>query len=208
MKTANNRYTETGGCRIGFGKIVLSSAHGIIICVILLASFSWAWFSEKVEGPSIRVKAATYGITAKVSHSGNVVTSGDYSGAMDEGNSAIEVENGKVYEISLSVPEETALRTECGGYCIVSAGDDLHYTVPIGGEKDGVKNPEEIIFQIWFPGTGTSRIEFHPYWGEYPKTIPEEDSIPKIRDILENGLKYVVSDEGIMVSGGDNSQSE
>lgn len=190
MKIANNRQKETESSRRGIVEVVLSSAHGIVICVILLVSFSWAWFSEKVDGPSIKIRAATYGIQAEVISGNDTVTSGDYSSVTGKDNLAIEVENGRAYDIKLTGTGTT------GGYCVVSAGDDIHYTEPI--EAEGT-----LMFKIWFPGTGTSRIEFLPYWGEYPKTIPEEDMIPKEEDVLEKDRAYVVSDGDIMVSGGD-----
>ena len=190
--------------------LLASSAHGIIICLILCGSVSWAWFTEVISGPSITVQTASYGLHVDVVSGNVVVTGGDYFGATDEDNYAIEVENGNVYEIILSVPtdEEGNLRqgyAEYGGYCIVSAGDDLHYTVPIGGEKDGVKNPEEISFKIWFPGTGSSRIEFVPYWGTYPSTLPTKWKDICI-DIIEDRVEYIVSGGDITVSSADNNQ--
>lgn len=184
-----------------------SSAHTIFICVILLGSVSWAWFTETVSGSKITLQTATYGLQAVVSGNG-VEISENYSGATDEGNNpVIEVENGKVYDICLSVPEDQD--TEYGGYCIVSAGDDLRYTVPIGGKKDGKQNPEKICFKIWVPGTGTSRIEFLPYWGTYPATLPEKWKNGEILgkdDIIEDGIGYVISGGDITVSTGNSGR--
>ena len=184
--------------------LLASSAHGILICTILLGSVSWAWFSEIVDTPDIKVQAAEYGIKATVSGNG-VVTSGDYSGVKDGDNLVIEVESGKVHDITLTAQGTAELY---GGYCVVSAGDDLYYTVPIGGEN----NPKEISFQILFQGIETGRIEFLPYWGTYPLTLPaewKEEHIPAEGAILIDGGGYEVSGGDIkQVTPGDNSQSE
>ena len=180
--------------------LLTSFAHTICICVILLGSVSWAWFSEIVNGPSIAVQTASYGINTVVSGNG-IVTSGDYCSVIGGDHFVVEVENGVAHDISLSATGSAVN----GGYCIVSAGDDLYYTVPIGGQE----NSDKISFQIWFPGSGSSRIEFMPYWGRYPATLPtkwKEENVPGEGDIIENMGKYVVADGHITVSGADNSQ--
>ena len=115
---------------------VLVSLHSIVICAMVLVSFCFAWFSEVVQVPGDTIRAATYGITAEVSGNGTV-TSGDFSSAVFGGEEneeyfAFEVENGRVYDIRLTTTEGTGAGK---GYCIVSAGDDVHYTVPIGTRK-------------------------------------------------------------------------
>lgn len=207
MKKVKKERKNIMKCVSSIRGILASSAHTIIICVILLASVCWAWFSKDISGPKITLQTATYGLQAVVSGNG-VEISGNCSGVTGEDNNAvIEVENGKVYDISLSVPKDQS--TEYGGYCLVSAGDDLHYTVPIGGKKGDEPNPEKISFRIWIPGTGTSKVEFLPYWGTYPDTLPEKwknGEILKKEDIIEDGVKYVISGGDITVSSGNSGQ--
>lgn len=193
MKNIKKIFDQENG-RKSMKSLVASSAHGIVISAILLGSASWAWFSETVDAPDIKVQAAEYGIRAEIGSNGIVVTSGDCSSVTDGDGLVLEVENGKVHDITL-----TALGTAelYGGYCVVSAGDDLHYTVPIGGKG----NPGAICFQVLFKGSGMGKIEFLPYWGTYPNTIPEGTRIPV--DILIHDGKYVVSDGDIKVSDGD-----
>lgn len=196
----NVRKNQDNGRR-SIKSLLASSAHGTLICTILLGSVSWAWFTETINAPG-KVQTAKYGITASVSCNGAVVTNGDCSGVTDGDNLVVEVESGKVHDIRL-----TALGTAelYGGYCVVSAGDDLHYTVPIGGKG----NPEEISFQILFRGSGTGKIEFLPYWGIYPNTIPENQRIPVEGDILNDGYGYVVSGGDIkQVTPGDAGSSK
>lgn len=180
--------------------LLASSAHSIIICVILLISLSWTWFTEIINAPGNTLQTASYSIRAEVSEvSGNgVVTSIDYSSVTDGDHIVLEVENGTVYDINLSATGNA----KNGGYCVVSAGDDLHYTVPIGGED----NEDTISFRIWFAGTGSSRIELLPYWGQYPDTLPvmwKEENLLLQEDIIENMGNYVVSGGDITVSGAD-----
>lgn len=176
--------------------LLISSAHSILICTILLGAVSWAWFTETINTPGIKVQTAEYGITASVSCNGAVVTEGDCSGVTNESGLIINMESGKVHDVTL---EAYGTAGKYGGYCVVSAGDDLHYTVPIGGEN----NQEKITFQVMFRGSGTGRMEFLPYWGTYPNTIPENMRIPVQGDILIHEGKYVVSDEDMEVSKGD-----
>ncbi len=191
----NVRKNQDNGRR-SIKSLLASSAHGILICTILLGSVSWAWFTETINAPGIKVQTAEYGITASVSCNGAVVTNGDCSGVTDEGGLIIEMESGKVHDVTLEAYGTAQWR---GGYCVVSAGDDLHYTVPIGGEE----NQKKISFQILFRGSGTGKIEFLPYWGIYPNTIPENQRIPAEGDILVHEGKYVVSDGDMEVSKGD-----
>lgn len=182
---------------------VLASLHSFIICVMVLASFCFAWFTETVQIPGDTIQAAIYGITAEVSGNGTV-SSGDFSSFHGEESQeylTFEVENGQVYDIRLRAMEGSSAGN---GYCIVSAGDDVqydvYYTSPIGNGAD-----TEVAFRILFRGTGSSKIAFIPYWGVYPNTIPAEGvvPIPLEKDILVDHGKYVVSDGDIMVSPGD-----
>lgn len=170
---------------------LLASLHSIVICALVLVSFCFAWFTQTIQKP-VTIQAATYGITAEVSGNGNntaysTVTSGDYI--------ALEVENGKLYDICLKTTETTSASE---GYCVVSAGDDIYYTVPISQE-----NRNGVSFQIFFRGTGSSKVDLLPYWGVYPNTIPEGSVIPAADDVISSNGKYVVSDGDILVSPGD-----
>lgn len=183
--------------------LLASSAHGILICIILLGTVSWAWFTQIVDAPSTHIKAASYGISAQIKIDGDVVTSGDCSSVTDGDGLVIEVEKGKVLDVTLTASGNAELY---GGYCVVSAGDDLHYTVQIGGEG----NPEEITFQMLFQGNGTGKVEFLPYWGTYPSTLPEEWREEIIlgegNDLISQGSGYVVSGGDVkQVTSGDNS---
>ena len=114
---------------------LVSSAHSILICIILLVSVSWAWFSEAVNTPDIRIRTAEYGIEAKVECDGAVIN-GEWSSVTAGDNLVIELESGKVHNVTLTARGTAEM---FGGYCVVSAGDDLHYTVPIGGEGNREK---------------------------------------------------------------------
>ena len=134
----------------------LVSVHSMIICLLILVSFCFAWFTEVVNGPSFMIASASYGIEAEVSGNG-AVTDGD--------NTSFEVENGKTYDICL-----TATGDASRGFCIVSAGDVIYHTAPIlkGGQ---------LSFRIIFPGNGTRTVELVPYWGEYRDEISAGDIV-------------------------------
>lgn len=180
-----------------------ATAHSILIGVILLGSVSWAWFSETVDAPDIKVQTASYGIRAEVSGNGAVISDREYGSVTDGDHLVIELENGIVHDITL-----TGLGTAGwnGGYCVVSAGDNVRYT-------QRIKPGGTLEFQILFSGTESGRIEFLPYWGFYPDEILEEgiSGTEVIKDTYvvkndetdEKDGKYVVSGGDFMVSGGD-----
>lgn len=198
----NNCRCDWKNTKSSIKALLVSSAHGILICTILLGAVSWAWFTQTVDAPSIHIKAAEYGISAQIGD-GTVVTSGDCSSVTGGDGLVIEVERGKVLDVTLTACGTAELY---GGYCVVSAGDDLHYTVQIGGEN----KPEEITFQMLFRGNGTGKVEFLPYWGTYPLTLPaewrEEIILGEENVLIDEGSGYVVSGGDIrQVTSGDNS---
>lgn len=180
-----------------------ASAHSILMGVILFGSVTWAWFSEIVDAPDITVETAGYGIRAEVSGNGAVISNREYGSVTDGDHLVVEVESGIVHDITL-----TGLGTAewNGGYCVVSAGDNVRYT-------QRIKPGEMLKFQILFSGTENGRIEFLPYWGFYPDGILEEGDGGNevIKDIYvikneendETDGKYVVSGGDFVVSGGD-----
>lgn len=200
-----------------------SSAHGILICIMLLATVSWAWFSETISAPQAKIQTAGYGIQAKVISGGDLLTTYDYASVTDGDSFSIELAGNVLYDVELTGLGEASRN---GGYCIVSAGDNVRYT-------ERIYPGEELKFQIMIRGTDTGMIAFLPYWGYYPEDILEEvlDAQSKSKDIyrkdedgkyviwepvrgsikdifrVENGGKYVVSDGDFIVSSGDNSST-
>lgn len=202
MKKTDKQQKSRNSDRKNGKSSVLASLHGIVICGLLLASFCFAWFTEVVKGPSITVKTATYGIKAEVSCNGAVVTSGDCIGVSDMDALIFELESGKAHDILL-----TGLGTaQSGGYCIVSAGDDVRYTELI--HPNG-----ELKFKIWFNGDENGRIKLIPSWGYYPETVldkVDEEETPKLnaKYAFQRDGEYVVSGGDIMVSDGDNDDPQ
>lgn len=201
-----------------------SSAHGILICTMLLATVSWAWFSETISAPAAKIQTAGYGIQAKVISGGDILVTYDYASVTNGDSFDIELAGGVVYDVELTGLGEASWN---GGYCIVSAGDNVRYT-------ERIYPGEELKFQVIIRGTDTGRIAFLPYWGYYPEDILEAVSdvqtSPKdiyrvqedgkyvisdtgsgdsIKDIyrVENDGKYVVSDGDFIVSSGDNNST-
>lgn len=179
--------------------ILASSAHSIVICIILLCSVSWAWFSQTIDAHDVRGQTAKYGISATVSGNG-AVTDGDYKSYLPDGERfIIEVESGKVHDITLT---GRGTATWKGGYCVVSAGDNIRYT-------ERILPDEKLAFQIYFVGMENGSIEFLPYWGDYPKDIlgdaNEETGERPIKEdyaVITSG-KYIVSGGDFVVSPGD-----
>ena len=185
MKITENRHRKEAGSKKSVKSSMLASLHSIIICTLALAAFCFAWFSEVVQGPGFTIRAATYGIQAEVSSNGAVTGEGD-STATGEDRITMEVENGKIYDITL-----TATGNSSQGFCIVSAGDVIYHTAPM-------KPGEQLSFRVEFPGSETRVIEFVPYWGQYRKEISAGDEVSDGNSI---------GNRGRAVSPGDSSEA-
>lgn len=186
-----DKHSQENGRR-SIKALLASSAHSILICVMLLGSVSWAWFSQNVDAPDIRVQTAEYGIRATIECNG-VVTGGDYNSYVSDGDHfVIEVESGKVHDITLTGLGTATWR---GGYCVVSAGDNIRYT-------NRILPDETLTFKIYFGGTENGSIEFLPYWGEYPENILGEANKETGEMLIKDEYAVLGSGEYI-VSGGD-----
>ena len=155
-------------------KKLFSSLHMVVICVVLLAGLTWAWFSETIA-VSGTITTATYAAEVSVSSGdeGFVPVAVTYSA---ERGTTFTVENGKVYEIKIK-----AVGTAPEGFSVISAGDVIWHTVSMGPES-------EMTITAKFPGTGTREVSIVPSWGSY-------------RDSLNAGI--AVSNGDIVISAGD-----
>lgn len=152
-------------------KFLLSSMHSIVISVVILASFSLAWFSDITSNKGNSIKAGTYGIETTVS--GNAATS-------DASKNVFYVNNGEFYDFTLR-PEEGSIDK---GFCVVSAGDEIYHTAQV---TSGDSGEQEFKFRIIFEGSGTRKIQFIPYWGEYSESVHPEGKLIENNNVVSGG---------------------
>ena len=147
-------------------RCMLSSLHIIVISMVALCSFTWAWFTEVIDGKFI-IKTATYDAEISVSGNGSpgfvTITDGDN----------LLLEKGKPYDIRIK-----ARGTAQQGYCIVTAGDAVYYTVPLVPEA-------EMVFSI-VSGGDIDSLEVGPSWGMYGDEV-SEDKVLEHRDVVSDG---------------------
>lgn len=139
-------------------RFLLPPLHGIAICAMCFGSFTWAWFSASADNEGNKISAATYGAQIEVSGTG--------AGFETVSGYGIQIEEGKRYDIRITATGSAPK----GGYCIVSAGDDVCHTVQMIPE-------DTLTFSVCFPGSGTRYVEFIPSWGTYRVEISAGDKV-------------------------------
>ena len=123
-------------------RLLMPSVVGIAICMVCLASSTWAWFSTSVQTMSQTITAANYDMSVTVN---------------DELVSVpIELKEGENYKIKLTA---TGTADKFGGYCVITGGGKPLYTTQIfpGG------TPLTFIFSP----DATAKYTFTAVWGKY-----------------------------------------
>ncbi len=171
-------------------KTLFSSFHKIIICMVILFSFTWAWFSERIVLPTATIQSATY--SAQVSVSSNDAGFVPVTHTVNtEGGITVEVDNGKRHDIRI-IAEGTAPK----GFCVISAGDVVCHTAPLAQN-------EEMVLTVEFSGTGTTALNIQPYWGSYREALNAGEEVTAGDAIVLTG-----DVSAAVVSPGDNSEGQ
>ena len=176
-------------------KRMFSSLHAIITCAVLLIGITWAWFSETIA-VSGTITTATYSAEVSVSggDEGFVPVAVTYSA---ERGTTFTVENGKVYDVRIK-----ATGTAPEGYSVISAGDVIWHTVPMGPES-------EMTITAQFPGTGTREVSIVPSWGSYRDSLNAGIAVSNGDVVISAGdAAAEVSDLGTASEGGDPAQEQ
>lgn len=133
-----------------FSRLLLTSLLGIFVCIICLCSTTFAWFSD--DAPSSRNEITMAGdclLSVSVSCEGTVLT------GIEDG---VELEAGKSYEVTLTLPPNTA-----SGYCLLTAGGVNYYTDYISRHTE--ETEKTVTFTLTVVTTQT--VKFTTRWGIY-----------------------------------------
>ena len=124
-------------------RLLMPSAAGIVLCMICLAGFTWAWFSASLVNEGNSIQATSYNLNVSVK---------------DENQEDISPQDGVYcltdgpYTVTLQASEDGAST----GYCKIIKIDDKDYYT------DQIKRGETFILTICESG----RYTFTAMWGE------------------------------------------
>lgn len=136
------------------------SILSIFLCMIVLSSVTWAWFSDGVSSPSNTIQTQNYTLSISVSAENDESTEPLEYVITEQGFYQYQLDANKTYTVKL-----VATGTGNNGYCKIFFGDlNPLFTeaIPVG---DSAKNPYTFTIQT------KSAIEvcFDLRWGTYSK---------------------------------------
>ena len=141
-----------------FGRVLLSSICGILLCMACLASTTWAWFTVSIENEGNEIQIATVksvvevigaeGIVAPAAEAGYLLNAGTYT-------INVRLENDATAMDDLNRPKGTVYVV----MIITHEGTSQSYYFTFNGAADEVKVLEG--FQV---GNGTAVVSFSASW--------------------------------------------
>ena len=129
-----------------FYQSIALSFLGILLCIVILCSATWAWFQADVSSSNNSIQSAECNVSVEVTEGGVPVTA-----------------SGGIYSLSKDVPYEfklTASGTAGSSYCILRIGGEDYYTAQIP-----TTSPDNsITFTLQFSAQITD-VEVITRWG-------------------------------------------
>lgn len=162
---ANDRLTEKS-----FMRSMTASVLGILMCIVLLSSATWAWFSEDITSSQNTISTAGCDITVTVKESGTEVMG---TAAADYVTYSFEA--GKSYTVKL-----TATGTASTCYCMIKADGKEYYTAQFPPNGSG------ITFTL--TATKTVDVTIYERWGTHHTPVNQRD----FYDMSVHGEAYTI----------------
>ena len=119
-----------------------------------LCSATWAWFSAGTAAEGNELSAGKFGLSVSVTREGEEPVS---LPAQPQGQTVYTFSEVGVYTVELSFTPDT---TVSKGFCVIKAGNAVHYTAAIEAEAP------TLVFALDIREAG-SVVSFLPSWG-YP----------------------------------------
>ncbi len=140
--------------------LLLPSLFGIILCMVLLASTTWAYFIATLPPTNVKIEAANFDVMVEMSIID--IDTNEKTITLPREDGTYSLEAGKTYNVNL-----TAQGSASTGYCIMlikfdgNSNDYKYYTNQI--------SQAECMSFILVPNQNT-QCSFEPNWGKYSGT--------------------------------------
>lgn len=166
FETKQEKITEKA-----FSQSLFISIASILICIVLLCSITFAWFSEDVSNNTNKVGAGRFDIGVKsvvlIATDGETEISADASGVYTLGEGT--------YRVTVELDAETTAK----GYCIITVNGTKYHTDVVVNEQtknDVYTTPNSpFTFELVIPDGGAT-VTFDSRWG-----------IPAVVDVTYGG---------------------
>lgn len=146
-----------------FSHMMFTSFFAIFVCIVFLTSSTFALFYDNVPSVGNNLKAMGACLLSVTVEQGGEPLSGIESG--------VELEQGKTYRVTLSLPSDSA-----SGYCVIVAETGEFYTPYIAHHDNAIA--ETVSFEL-IVGT-TQTVRFESRWGIYSRDCDVVDEILNI----------------------------
>ena len=133
-----------------FLRLVISSAIGILLCLVCLCSTTWAWFSSGLTFEDNQIKSADQCLLT--------VTVEDTSTELADIENGVELQEGVTYTVTLTLPKDSA-----SGYCLIATELDNFYSDYIA--RHNQDEPKTLNFSLTVGKAQT--VKFISRWGIY-----------------------------------------
>ena len=141
-----------------FSHSFITSIISILICIVVLSSMTYAWFTADVSSHSNRLEAGKFDLVVSVVESdGATPTVIDVERGIDGVMYCVLPKADTLYTVTLTMSEDT---TVTRGFCVVKSGTDSYSTVSINREE----NDGKLVFYVKATALDTV-VRFTSVWG-------------------------------------------
>lgn len=148
-----------------FSQSIIISIVSILLCIVMLCSLTYAWFTSETSSGSNTLMSGTFDVTINVYKviDGVATTSTIEAESNSEGMYSYTLEPG-TYEISLTLTDGSTVK----GHCIVTIGNTVaqHTAAIVGTNTANIENEhitDPFTFQIKV--TENTTVTLEPRWG-------------------------------------------
>ncbi len=153
-----------------FNRLLITAVAGILICIVLLCSSTYAWYSATLNGGKNAIKTSGECLLQiSVAKDGENLTLSDGS---------LTLEKDVTYTVTLTMPKDSS-----SGYCVITTAGGVYRTEYLARHTEDT--PTEISFTISIahqldengvditPDTVT--VGFNTHWGIYSGEVNVSD---------------------------------
>ena len=152
---AEKQNTENNKSDKAFNRLVFTSVLSIVLCLFLLCSTTYAWFTDDVTHSGNELKTAEeclLTVTVKNTLTGEV---------LEDIGIGVTLMANVPYEVTISLPKDSA-----SGYCIIAVGANQYFSDYLTRHADA--SPKTLTFTVLCEDT-FSDVTFNPHWGIYSR---------------------------------------